>query len=507
MALQSAGTNVTMSLKDVNVELGQSATATINLKDASEEFGETAPFGMDELFGLSNDAPEFTTPLSATADTVDPSKVVLAWAVGVPTGAPAISSFTLKRATDSNITQNVSTLSTNAAGSPVNDTGLAGGTQFFYRASATNAVGTTVSNANETTTAARTSIAIKYLEEDDSGDTTQTGWVSNASLLSSTKGELVLCAEGVIVPEDSRGSGITTTLLSETDFIADGTLSNGDTLFAGSTGTGVSTIKPNDDLVNQETFLVDTTQNNIFQINTSGVLSNVRSRTPNVPTKPTLVADSSTQITVTIPSTNTAVTREFKLQRSINGGSYSDRATFVPSDSGSIDDTSISTTFVDDTGLSAGDVVKYKVRGQNAFANSAFSTESNTVTTPTGTSLSASPSSTSINIFGDSFTVDVGFSPAITVSVTNRQGNIDVTRTQNTTGNFTVAAGATDPGTGGSFGTAVNNINSDTVVIRGKFDEGARNNNEGPTNNVITVTDDVAGTSIDINVSCQVSNF
>jgi len=35
MTLQSSGTNVTMSLKDVNVELGQSATATINLKYAS----------------------------------------------------------------------------------------------------------------------------------------------------------------------------------------------------------------------------------------------------------------------------------------------------------------------------------------------------------------------------------------------------------------------------------------------------------------------------------------
>ena len=506
MALPSAGNPI--SFKQINDELNNSSEATLDLKTASEELGEdTAPFGIDELYGLSFDAPVFTTALTATADSVDPGKVVLAWAVGVPTGAPSISSFTLKRATDSNITQNVSTLSTNAAGSPVNDTGLAGGTQFFYRASATNTAGTTVSNANATTTAARTSIAIKYLRDNDGGTITETGWVSDASLIASSKGELVLCAEAAIVPEDNRGSGITTSLLSETDFIADGTLSNGDTLFAGSTGTGVSTIKPNDDLVNQETFLVDTTQNNIFQINTSGVLSNVRSRTPNVPTKPTLVADSGTQITVTIPSTNTAVTREFKLQRSINGGSYSDRATFVPSDSGSIDDTSISTTFVDDTGLSAGDVVKYKVRGQNAFANSAFSTESNTVTTPTGTSLSASPSSTSINIFGDSFTVDVGFSPAITVSVTNRQGNIDVTRTQNTTGNFTVAAGATDPGTGGSFGTAVNNINSDTVVIRGKFDEGARNNNEGPTNNVITVTDDVAGTSIDINVSCQVSNF
>ena len=379
MALPSAGNPI--SFKQINDELNNSSEATLDLKTASEELGEdTAPFGIDELYGLSFDTPVFTTALSATADSVDPGKVVLAWAVGVPTGAPSISAFTLKRATDSNITQNVSTLSTNAAGSPVNDTGLAGGTQFFYRASATNSAGTTVSNDNATTTAARTSIAIKYLEEDDSGDTKETGWIST------TNSELVLCAEAAIVPEDNRGSGITTSLLSETDFIADGTLSNGDTLFAGSTGTGVTDIKPNDALFNQETFLVDTTQNNIFQINTSGVISNVRSRTPSRPSQPTLNADSSTQITVTIPSTNTAVTREFKLQRSINGGSFSDRATFVPSDSGSIDDTSISTTFVDSSGISAGDVVKYQVRGQNAFDNSAFSPESSTVTTPTGTS-------------------------------------------------------------------------------------------------------------------------
>ena len=504
MALPSEGNPI--SFKQINDELNNSSEATLDLKSASEEFGEdTAPFGIDELYGLSFDVPVFTTALSATADSVDPAKVVLAWAVGVPTGAPSISSFTLKRATDSDISENVSTLSTNAAGSPVNDTsGLTGGTQFFYRASATNTAGTTVSNDNATTTAARTSIAIKYLKQEEVGaGDVFTGWIST------TNSELVLCAEAAIVPEDNRGSGITTELQSETDFNSDGTLSNGDTLFAGSTGTGVSAKKPNDDLVNQETFLVDTTQDNIFQINTSGVLSNVRSRTPNVPTKPTLVADSSTQITVTIPSTNTTVTREFKLQRSIDGGSYSDKATFVPSDSGSIDDTSISTTFVDDSGISAGDVVKYKVRGQNAFDNSAFSTESATVTTPSGVSFSASPSldpARSINIFGDEFTPDSGFSDAVTISVTNREGNIDVTRTQNTIGSFAVAAGASDPGTGGTYLTNVDNIDSDTIVVRGKFSESGRNNSEGPTNNVITLTDDSSGDSISINISCRVTN-
>ena len=91
MALPAAGQPISMSM--INVELGDGIFDTIDLKAASETFGETAPFGMDELAGLSHDTPAFTTALTATADSVDPSKVVLAWAVGVPTGAPAISAF------------------------------------------------------------------------------------------------------------------------------------------------------------------------------------------------------------------------------------------------------------------------------------------------------------------------------------------------------------------------------------------------------------------------------
>ena len=82
-----------------------------------------------------------------------------------------------------------------------------------------------------------------------------------------------------------------------------------------------------------------------------------------------------------------------------------------------------------------------------------------------------------------------------------------VTSTQNTIGQFRVAAAASDPGTGGTYLTAVSNINSDTVVVRGRFTESGRNTNEGPTNNVITLTDDVSGDSISINISCRVTNF
>ena len=357
---------------------------------------------------------------------------------------------------------------------------------------------------------ARLQLTIKYLVQAEQGESNvDVGWISTAGSVAASKGELVLCAEAAAPADDLRANGLSLSVDTETtDFNSDGTVSNGDTLFNSNSGATLSSRRPDGGMVNQETFLCETTQNNIFQVNSSGVLSNVRSRTPDVPTKPTLVADSGTQVTVTIPTTNTAVTREFKLQRSIDGGSYSDRATFVPSDSGSIDDTSISTTFVDDSGLSAGDVVRYKVRGQNAFANSSFSTISDAVTTPSATSFSASPSSETILIGSDDTTIGpAAFSDAITVSVTNRQGNIDVTRTQNTSGTFTVAAGTSDPGTGGTYLSAVSNINSDTVVVRGKFNEAGKNVSEGPTNNVITLTDDVSGNSISINISCRVTNF
>ena len=235
---------------------------------------------------------------------------------------------------------------------------------------------------------ARLQLAIKYLVQAEQGESDRdTGWISTASSISSTKGELVLCAEAAAPADDARSNGLEFTVDTEnTDFNSDGTVSNGDTLFNSNSGATLSSRRPDSGLINQETFLCETTQNNIFQVNSSGVLSNVRSRTPNVPTKPTLVADSGTQLTVTIPTTNTAVTREFDIHRSIGGGSFARVGTVVPSDSGSIDDTSISTTFVDSSGISAGNSVVYKVFAQNAFATSSASTTSDSVTTPTGTS-------------------------------------------------------------------------------------------------------------------------
>ena len=46
----------------INVELGDGIFDTIDLKAAHQKHLEKlAPFGMDELAGLSNDSPAFTT--------------------------------------------------------------------------------------------------------------------------------------------------------------------------------------------------------------------------------------------------------------------------------------------------------------------------------------------------------------------------------------------------------------------------------------------------------------
>ena len=56
MALQSAGTNVTMSMKDINVELGENATDTLDMNTAAGQFTgilDDNTISMDEFYGLT----------------------------------------------------------------------------------------------------------------------------------------------------------------------------------------------------------------------------------------------------------------------------------------------------------------------------------------------------------------------------------------------------------------------------------------------------------------------
>lgn len=346
----------------------------------------------------------------------------------------------------------------------------------------------------------RLQLTVKFLKEnDDNGDNTFTGWFSDTSLAGSTKGELVLCAEGVIVPEDSRGNDFTTLIQQDTtEFNSDSNVSNGDTIFEASSGTTLTDVRPGGDLTNQETFLVETTQNNIFQINSSGVLSNVRSRTPSTPGQPSMTSRDADSITVNVTA-DTSVTRQLV---PVQAGS--DLTAILPSDSGSIDDTSITTSYTF-SGLDASTTYALGFKGKNAFATTSVGTTLSQATTGAATSISSTPASPSIDVFNNPFAsptvVDSAVGSLITVSITNRSGNSTITETESLQGSLEFAWSTSgDPGTGdgtanggsGFAGGSVSNVNGDTIYIRPKFIEGGRDVDESGNGNINVTNNSVS---------------
>jgi len=355
----------------------------------------------------------------------------------------------------------------------------------------------------------RTQIAVQYLhfnpaaEEDSEANY---GWPSD--------GALVLCAENSTTGLDTIIEQGTWTSTTEYDYIDDATISDGDIVYAGSIGNTLTALRSY-----QDGYFVETTQNVIYDLVTAtGAVTGKRSRTPDIPTKPTLVADSSTQITVTIPTTNTQVTRTFKLQRSINSGAYSDLATILPSASGSSTNTSVNTTYVDSTGISAGDVVKYQVRGQNDFDNSDFSQESSTVTTPTGTSISYSNVTSIAGIGVGTGGTETFFSDdsptAMSISITGGSGTTSISKSDNITSATTFAwstsgdpmdIGGTPDTTGTSNGgsgwvSSATGISGNTIYIRLRVQEAVRNINESGTMTLSTTNN-----SVTENQACNIS--
>ena len=147
MALPAAGQPI--SFGDMNDELGKTTTATLDLKDASVDLGKTtAPYGMDELAGVSfaNVTPTFTTDLTATnASLTGEGKVKTDWVVNLdPTSTQGGESFVLKRSVNSNMSSatNVSTTNDNTE----TITGLTAGTLYYFQATGTNDAGSTNSS-------------------------------------------------------------------------------------------------------------------------------------------------------------------------------------------------------------------------------------------------------------------------------------------------------------------------------------------------------------------------
>jgi len=135
MALPAAGQPISFS--QINVELGDGATDTIDLKTASTTLGEgNAPYGMDELAGLSGTtAPGF----SAFAATGGDGEIVITWTI---TNSPDSIALNVSDASNMSSPSELSTVNDGTH----TQSGLNPSTQKFYQMSATNDGGTTNSS-------------------------------------------------------------------------------------------------------------------------------------------------------------------------------------------------------------------------------------------------------------------------------------------------------------------------------------------------------------------------
>lgn len=137
------------------------------------------------------------------------------------------------------------------------------------------------------------------------------------------------------------------------DDFNDNDLTNGDVVFLASSGTSK--------LNGGDNFYLSTTANDIGQISSTGVLSNVRSRTPDTPTiSQNSVGTNSIVINIT---GNTQVTNTYRVF--VDGSSNSTKTDHTK---GAIGNTNVATTHTI-TGLNDGQLYAIKVRGENTFAN------------------------------------------------------------------------------------------------------------------------------------------
>ncbi len=340
MALQSAGTNVTMSMKDINVELGENATDTLDMNTAAGQFTgllDDNTISMDEFYGL-----------------------------------------------------------TFSAGSG--------------------------------TYGSRNSHTFRFLDDDG----TNRGY---------SDGELVAAAEN----DDTHLPG-DFTILGQSDFVDDyinDDLTNGDTIFANSTGTTLTNLRPGGDFPSQTTFMLDTTADKIFQVDSDADISNIKSRTPATPTISETSKDANS-ITISIVG-DTTVTRQYAPFKA-----GSELTNILPSASGSIGNDSVTTSYTY-SGLAASTSFALKVRGENLHANGSDS-NTLTITTDDDTTAWSNLSGDPQNMLGADGGTEV--SNAASIDLANGSGNTVIT--MGTSGGIvgTLQIAYSTSGDPGSSGTA-----------------------------------------------------
>jgi hypothetical protein len=363
MALQSAGTNVTMSMKDINVELGENATDTLDMNTAAGQFTgllDDNTISMDEFYGL-----------------------------------------------------------TFSAGSG--------------------------------TYGSRNSHTFRFLDDDG----TNRGY---------SDGELVAAAEN----DDTHLPG-DFTILGQSDFVDDyinDDLTNGDTIFANSTGTTLTNLRPGGDFPSQTTFMLDTTADKIFQVDSDADISNIKSRTPATPTISETSKDANS-ITISIVG-DTTVTRQYAPFKA-----GSELTNILPQLSGSIGNDSVTTSYTY-SGLAASTSFALKVRGENLHANGSDS-NTLTITTDDDTTAWSNLSGDPQNMLGADGGTEV--SNAASIDLANGSGNTVITMgtSGGIVGTLQIAYSTSgDPGASGTAngGSGFGSSGSHRTIAEGTYSSG-----------------------------------
>ena len=299
-------------------------------------------------------------------------------------------------------------------------------------------------------------------------------------------GQLVSAAENSTT--DLSGASLT----GQNDFVDDyinDDLTNGDTLFANSTGTTLTNLRPGGDFASGTHFMLDTTADKIFQIDSNGDVSNVTSRTPATPTI-SETSKNTNSITISIVG-NTTVTRQYAPFKD-----GSELTNFVPSAKGSIGNTSVTTSYTY-SGLASNTAFALKVRGENTFGNGSDSNTLNITTDAVGpviNSFTATRSETVAGRIDLAWNITTNDGSVTSFLVTKKQNSeADADDTSVTTSNDASEA-VTGLGSGNTFhfflrivtsiGTATANANATT--------------RPAPTIDTFTVAGGTSANSIDI---------
>jgi len=297
-------------------------------------------------------------------------------------------------------------------------------------------------------------------------------------------GELVAAAENSVTNLPSSYA-----ITQQSDFVddfVDNDLTNGDTIFANSTGATLTNLRPGGDFASGTHFMLDTTSDKVFQVDTNADVSNVTDRTP---ATPTITEESKDATSITIGITgSTVVTRQYApFLDSV------EQTNILPSSSGSIGDTGTLTSYTY-SGLASNTAFALKVRGENTFANGSDSNTLN-ITTDVGVVWTNNTSSITMasstgNEFGQDTLSSTGHAGGPwTIELTTGNGGTSVTCAQPSAGTINIRVADNSSMTGATaFATSHTGL-SDLVTrwyYQLQYVEQGTNTNHTSTNNTIT---------------------